>query len=421
MANKILNVRQTVKAATAEEWQGSSLVLLKNELAVDTTNHIMKIGDGSQTFENAAIVGVSQDVVNSLISEGAVQTVVLSSGTNPGTLKLTIDGTETDNIAVTGLGSAAFAETTDFATAAQGALADAAMPKAGGTFTGAVTLSGAPTEELHAATKKYVDDTVSGAIAGADAMELKGTVGTGGTSETLPEGPSTGDTYKVISETVIPNTVSYTDEEVTATVGDMIVAMAGGKWLLVPSGDEDVTAIRYSTTEQSLTTSYQTGNITVGEAATKQVDTTIDAASQSEKLPTSKAVAAFVEGKGYVTTDEKVKATPNASAKAYIIGTTSAEESTGTAIFNPNVFVGDDGSFNAPKFVGAVEGDVTGNADSATKLQTARDVNVGGALTATAASFDGTANATINVTAVNTDYLQNGADTLVLDCGGAEE
>ena len=201
----------------------------------------------------------------------------------------------------------------------------------------------------------------------------------------------------------------------------MIVAMEGGKWLLVPSGDEDVTAIRYSTTEQSLTTSYQTGNITVGEAATKQVDTTIDAASQSEKLPTSKAVAAFVEGKGYVTTDEKVKATPNASAKAYVIGTTSAEESTGTAIFNPNVFVGDDGSFNAPKFVGALEGAVTGNADSATKLQTARDVNVGGALTATAASFDGTANATINVTAVNTDYLQNGADTLVLDCGGAEE
>lgn len=39
--------------------------------------------------------------------------------------------------------------------------ANAAMPKAGGTFTGAVTLSGAPTENLHASTKKYVDDTVA--------------------------------------------------------------------------------------------------------------------------------------------------------------------------------------------------------------------------------------------------------------------
>ena len=38
----------------------------------------------------------------------------------------------------------------------------AALPKAGGTMTGALTLSGAPTENLHAATKKYVDDTATG-------------------------------------------------------------------------------------------------------------------------------------------------------------------------------------------------------------------------------------------------------------------
>jgi hypothetical protein len=35
------------------------------------------------------------------------------------------------------------------------------MPTAGGTFTGAVTLAGAPTTDLNAATKKYVDDTVA--------------------------------------------------------------------------------------------------------------------------------------------------------------------------------------------------------------------------------------------------------------------
>jgi hypothetical protein len=40
--------------------------------------------------------------------------------------------------------------------------ADAALPKAGGTMTGALTLSGAPTNNLHAATKKYVDDAVGG-------------------------------------------------------------------------------------------------------------------------------------------------------------------------------------------------------------------------------------------------------------------
>ena len=41
-------------------------------------------------------------------------------------------------------------------------VADAALPKAGGTMTGALTLSGAPTANLHSATKKYVDDNAGG-------------------------------------------------------------------------------------------------------------------------------------------------------------------------------------------------------------------------------------------------------------------
>lgn len=45
------------------------------------------------------------------------------------------------------------------------------------------------------------------------------------------------------------------------------------------------------------------GNHTHGAAANKGVDTSISAASTSTNLPTSKAVAAFVEGKGYKTTD----------------------------------------------------------------------------------------------------------------------
>jgi len=54
---------------------------------------------------------------------------------------------------------------------------DAKMALAGGTFTGAVTLSGAPTSDLHAATKKYVDDnggnaTLSGAGSTIDTEDL---------------------------------------------------------------------------------------------------------------------------------------------------------------------------------------------------------------------------------------------------------
>lgn len=90
------------------------------------------------------------------------QTVTLASGTNNGTLKLTVGGTATDNIAVKGLGTAAYTASTAYATAAQGTKADNAMPKAGGAFTGAITVQ-APSADMNPATKQYVD-TAIGAV-----------------------------------------------------------------------------------------------------------------------------------------------------------------------------------------------------------------------------------------------------------------
>lgn len=58
------------------------------------------------------------------------QTVNLTGGTKNGTLKLTVGGTPTDNIAVTGLGTAAYTASTAYATAAQGTKADEALPSA---------------------------------------------------------------------------------------------------------------------------------------------------------------------------------------------------------------------------------------------------------------------------------------------------
>lgn len=88
------------------------------------------------------------------------QTVTLASGTNNGTVKITVNGTATDNVAVKGLKSAAYTESSAYATAAQGTKADDAMPKAGGAFTGAVTVQ-APTAEMNPATKQYVDTAIS--------------------------------------------------------------------------------------------------------------------------------------------------------------------------------------------------------------------------------------------------------------------
>ena len=47
-------------------------------------------------------------------------------------------------------------------------------------------------------------------------------------------------------------------------------------------------------------------NLGLGAAAEKGVDTSIEAASESAKLPTSAAVAAFVEGKGYLTSHQSL-------------------------------------------------------------------------------------------------------------------
>lgn len=90
---------------------------------------------GAETFATAA-QGAKADK--------SVQSVSITSGTNNGTIKLTVNGKATDDIAVKGLGSAAYTASGAYATAAQGTKADAAMPKAGGTFTGTVTLAADP-------------------------------------------------------------------------------------------------------------------------------------------------------------------------------------------------------------------------------------------------------------------------------------
>lgn len=58
------------------------------------------------------------------------QSVTLATGTNNGTLKITVGGTTTDNVAVKGLKSAAYTDSSAYATAAQGTKADNALPKA---------------------------------------------------------------------------------------------------------------------------------------------------------------------------------------------------------------------------------------------------------------------------------------------------
>lgn len=266
-----------------------------------TPNSVKSAYDLANTAKTNAATAQTAANNAQTTADSKIGSVALASGTNNGTLKLTVDGTATDNIAVKGLGSAAYTASSAYATAAQGTKADNAMPRGGGAFTGAVTLNADPTAALGAATKQYVDSQITSKIAASDAMVFKGTLGTNGTVTAVPTtGVVKGDTYKIVTAGTYAGSA--------CKVGDLLIAMNSGSveanttnWIYVPSGNENETTIKYSTTTQNLTTSAQTGAITLGEGATKQVDTSISAGSTSTKLPTSAAVASFVEGKNYAT------------------------------------------------------------------------------------------------------------------------
>lgn len=156
--------------------QGWAALLTKAQKGVDDAAAAQTAAKAAQTTANAkytkptggipktdlaSAVQTSLDKADNALQEH--QTVELASGTDNGTLKLTVGETTTDNIAVKGLGTAAYTASSAYATAAQGTKADNAMPKAGGAFTGAVTVL-APTADMNPATKKYVDNAISGVV-----------------------------------------------------------------------------------------------------------------------------------------------------------------------------------------------------------------------------------------------------------------
>ena len=123
MATKTLTTRIALKTDTTANWSASTLVLLKGEQAIEipeSGEYKLKIGDGVNTFKDLPYVAMTPTEIKDLINSGAVQTVSLASGTNNGTVKLTVDGTVTDNIAVKGLGSAAYTNSSAYATAGHG-------------------------------------------------------------------------------------------------------------------------------------------------------------------------------------------------------------------------------------------------------------------------------------------------------------
>lgn len=240
--------------------------------------------------------------------------------------------------------------------------ANAAMPKSGGTFTGAVTVQ-TPTQDGHAATKGYVDQKAAAAeqaakqyadnILGAnDAMVFKGTLGTAGTVTALPTTYQTGWTYRVITAG------TYAGQQ--CEVGDLIIAIADA----TDDGSDADWTIAQTNIDGAVTHSADltADNIVVGNGA-GQIK---PSSTKVSDLATNAALAGKVdktfELNGHALSGDSLDLTKS------------------------DVGLGNvDNTADANKVVA-----------SASKLTTARTITIAGDATGSA-SFDGSANATITV------------------------
>ena len=129
----------------------------------------------------------------------------------------------------------------------------------------------------------------------------------------------------------------------------------------------------------------------------------------------------FLRGDGTwatpINTDTLVTTTPAAETKAYITGTTTSTESTGTLNFDTGVYLSTEaGTLVATKFSGMLEG----NAATATKFAATKNFSITGGATAAAVAFDGSDNVVLNVTSLDAALLNiSSEDTLVLNGGTA--
>ena len=185
-------------------WETSTIVLERGEpaLELDLDKKIakIKVGDGKHTFKELPYSTITPDEVKELIAEatinsGAIKSLSLESGTQNGTLKFVVNDIPFDNIAVTGLKSAAFTDASDYATAAQGVKAD-------------------------------------------NAMSFKGTIASLPTANVMK-----GDTYRAVSSFIVPAELSYTGVDVEVSDGDMVVAMDVSDWLVVPCGKAETAKV----------------------------------------------------------------------------------------------------------------------------------------------------------------------------------
>lgn len=212
---------------------------------ITTGNRVLVSTSTSGTLAYASQLGSTRKPIyidsNGVLSEGS---------TYAGGTKVTLNGTDRDEL------TASF-----YAPTSAGTLGY--YLKSNG--------SGAPTwEDLDAKIHTVVGNP----------MNFKGSIGTGGTSTTVPTSPSQGDTYKIIAG---GDSLSFPSgsSQFTPNVGDTVIYKdSADKWVLIPSGDEP------SGTVTSVAMTVPTGLSVSGTPITSSGTLAVSLASEYE-IPTT--------------------------------------------------------------------------------------------------------------------------------------
>lgn len=244
-------------------------------LAVGSTNAFTVIGN---------CVCAANDVIAFTLSQTsngtywyANHSILVQEGSTNGTIK--VAGEE---VSVHGLGTAAYQNTTAFATAAQGQKADDAMPKSGGTFTGEVLMSESTTDSspaLAIATKDYVLTKTAGLSGLTGAMHFIGNtpITDANDHEILPDATYSYEHY------ISGDVLLVGDSEYVYAKG---ANAASSEWILL--GDESSYALKSSTASVGSASGWNAGSVpTLGDAIPADDITAWDEGTASNASVTS--------------------------------------------------------------------------------------------------------------------------------------
>lgn len=322
-----------------------------------------------------------------------------SDDAEDGTFTVTPKDGSAQSVKIKGLKSAAYTESSAYATAAQGTTADNAMPKAGGDFTGNITVL-APTANMHPATKQYVD-TAIGKINSFEYVVVQDALPTA-SKDTMYKIYLVADSTNKESQdnydeyiTVLTGTSTYTWEKIGNTTLDLSnyvnalsgTANSGVVTNISKSGNTiSITSTNLATSSPAASGDTKSFIDTIKQDANGKITATKKSISTMTGALESKAGSAglvpapaagdqrkFLRGDGtwVYPSDSMVNVTKNETTKAYLLATIitpDATPSTVTSVADTGVYLGTDaGQLVAKEF----KGKLVGNADTATSLYSA--------------------------------------------------